>query len=248
MGTALRQLAAAREDVRITGGIGSSSGDTDGIPISTLRDCGPLFESADVVIDFSSAATTRSLLEQHAGALQRCAVVCGTTGLDPETTARLERLSEQAPVVVASNFSVGVNLLMALTRKAAGALPPGEWDVEVVEVHHRRKVDAPSGTALSLARAVTEGRGVTLDDVRRDGRSGETGSRPHGEIGMHAVRGGGVTGDHDVHFLAARERITLHHQALDRMVFAEGALRAALWLHGREAALYDMDDVLGLRS
>ena len=173
-------------------------------------------------------------------------LVIGTTGLDADTERALADASTHAAVLTAANFSIGVNLLLGLTTRVAEALDADSFDIEVVEAHHRRKTDAPSGTALALARAAADGRGVDLEAVRRDGRSGDTGARPHGQIGLHAVRGGGVVGEHTVMFIGERERIELRHDALDRALFAEGALRAARWMAGRAPGRYTMQDVLGL--
>jgi 4-hydroxy-tetrahydrodipicolinate reductase len=148
-------------------------------------------------------------------------------------------------VLTAANFSVGVNVLLSLVATAAAALGP-EYEVEIVEAHHRRKEDAPSGTALALGRAVAGARGVELDAVRRDGRSGRPGARPAGEIGFHALRGGSIVGEHQVWLIGEMDRLELVHRAADRALFAEGALRAAAWLAGRAPGRYSMRDVLGL--
>lgn len=202
--------------------------------------------SADVVLDFSSPAGTCMLAKQHANALDGRALVVGTTGLDDETLAKLDALARQTAVLVAANFSVGVNLLLGLAEQSARVLPAAAYDAEIVETHHGRKADAPSGTALALGEAIARGRSVELSAVRRDGRSGTTGERPPGEIGFHALRGGSVAGEHHVHFLGQRERIELAHHAEDRALFAEGALVAARWITGRGPGRYTMKDVLGL--
>jgi len=147
--------------------------------------------------------------------------------------------------VRAGNMSMGVNLLLALTRKVAQALDP-DWDIEIVEAHHRAKVDAPSGTALMLGQAAAEGRGIALDDATVSGRDGHTGARPVGAIGFSAIRGGDIVGEHDVIFAGAGERIVLRHIATDRAIFARGAIRAALWGQDQPPGEYDMRDVLGL--
>jgi 4-hydroxy-tetrahydrodipicolinate reductase len=200
---------------------------------------------ADVVIDFSSPELLRRLLEMHGDALGGVGLVVGTTGLMPEEQALLTRQAQRSPVLQAANFSVGVNLLLALAERAAAVLGD-DYDVEIVEAHHRRKVDAPSGTALALGDSVASGRGVWLGDVRVDGRGGRPGERPRGEVAFHAVRGGDIVGEHSVMFIGERERIELGHVAQDRALFAEGALRAARWLAGREPGAYSMRDVLGL--
>lgn len=265
MGRALGRLAGAAHDLRLIGGIarggeerrdggdggdgGQASGEDADYPrIVPVEDAAGLLESADAIIDFSAPDQLRALLEQHADRLVGRALIVGTTALNEDIEDRLERAAAAAPVLVASNFSVGVNLLLHLVRQAAAALPADAFDAEIVETHHRRKEDAPSGTALSLGRALADGRGAALDALRRDGRSGRTGARPEGEIGMHALRGGGVVGEHRVHFLGERERIELAHAASERAVFAAGALTAARWLAGREPGRYTMDAVLGLST
>jgi 4-hydroxy-tetrahydrodipicolinate reductase len=252
MGQALVRLLGASTGLHLIGGIGREpAGDEEaarcGCPrIVALDDAPGLIADADVVIDFSTAAATRRLLEAASDALAGRALVVGTTALDDTTEAALAALAGRAAVLSAANFSVGVNVLAAVVERVAAALPAERYDAEIVEAHHARKVDAPSGTALALGAAIARGRGVQLDAVRRDGRSGDTGVRPAGEIGFHAVRGGGVAGLHQVLFLGERERIELHHEALDRALFAEGALHAARWLAGRPPGRYRMSDVLGL--
>ena len=164
--------------------------------------------------------------------------------LTPDEQARVDACSAKIPVVQAANYSLGVNLLLALVRQAAAVLGP-QYDVEVVEMHHRHKKDAPSGTALMLAHAAAEGRGVKLDDVACYGRKGLVGERPAGEIALHALRGGSVVGDHTVMFAGDVERVEITHRAQSREAFAAGALRAALWAVGRKPGKYDMRDVLG---
>jgi len=255
MGETLLQLARERSDIVVTGGIaresGSDAGTDDarpdtGVPVRTLEDAHDLMGECDVVIDFSTAAATAKLIDTSGDALAGRAVVIGTTGLDADTVRHLDALASRAAVLTAANFSLGVNLLLGLTERVSAALDPAGYDIEIVEAHHRRKVDAPSGTAIALGEAAARGRRVNLHDVRRDGRSGETGMRPDGEIGFHAVRGGGTIGEHRVQFAGERERIELVHEALDRSVFAQGALTAARWIAGREPGRYTMLDVLGL--
>lgn len=252
MGRSLAALMAAADDVECTAGIaGTAAADDDahasGYPrIVTLADAGPMLESADVLIDFSTPDALGALVDAHADRLAGRAVITGTTGLDDGTARAFEGLAARAAILTAANFSIGVNLLAGLARRAAAALDRERYDIEIVEAHHGGKVDAPSGTALVLGRAVAEGRGVSLADVRRDGRSGHTGVRPPGEIGFHSLRGGGVVGDHRIHFLGRGERIELGHVATDRSLFAEGALAAARWIAGKPAGRYDMDQVLGL--
>jgi 4-hydroxy-tetrahydrodipicolinate reductase len=251
MGSTLARLAAAQADVRVVAGLAR-------VPLSAeeaeelgcdavvgIEEAAGVIADADVVIDFSGASGTALLLQHGGTALRDRALVVGTTGLEQRTQQQLDALARMAAVLTAANFSIGVNLLVVLAERAAAVLDASRYDAEVVEVHHGRKRDAPSGTALALGEAVARGRAMQLDNVRRDGRSGDAGARPAGEIGFHAVRGGGVVGEHQLLFLGQRERIELGHQALDRSLFAEGALAAALWLAGRPAGRYAMRDVLG---
>jgi len=201
------------------------------------------FARAQAVIDFTAPAAT---VEFAALAAQARAVhVIGTTGLEAAHLARIDAASRHAVIVRAGNMSLGVNLLVRLTQKIAAALDE-DWDVEIVEAHHRMKVDAPSGTALMLGKAAADGRGVKLEDVTDSGRDGITGARKRGDIGFAAVRGGDVVGEHDVIFAADGERVVLRHIATDRAIFARGALRAAIWGQGAKPGQYDMMDVLGL--
>jgi len=190
--------------------------------------------TADVVIDFSSPAALAAALPVVAGV----ALVTGTTGLDDRTRALRDAHAATAPVLAAANFSVGIALLAELVRRATKALP--DADIEIVETHHRLKADAPSGTALALAAAAGPGRPLV------HGREGRTGPRRPGVIGIHAVRGGDVVGEHDVYLLLDGEQVRLGHGATSRAVFAHGALRAARWLQGRPPGVYDLSAVLGL--
>ncbi len=203
----------------------------------------PAFAKAAAVIDFTAPAATVEFAALAAQA--RLVHVIGTTGMEPEHIAKLAPAARHAVIVRAGNMSLGVNLLTRLTQKVAAALDE-DWDIEVVEAHHRMKVDAPSGTALMLGEAAAAGRGVALADVRDSGRDGITGARKRGDIGFAAIRGGDVVGEHDVIFAADGERIVLRHLATDRTIFARGALRAALWGIGQKPGEYDMMDVLGL--
>lgn len=201
------------------------------------------FAQAQAVIDFTAPAAT---LEFAALAAQARAVhVIGTTGFEAEHLPKLEPASRHSVQIRAGNMSLGVNLLVRLTQKVAAALD-ADWDVEIVEAHHRMKVDAPSGTALMLGEAAAHGRGVTLEEARVSGRDGITGARQRGTIGFSAIRGGDIVGEHDVIFANDGERITLRHVATDRAIFARGALRAAIWGQGQKPGQYDMMDVLGL--
>ena len=197
----------------------------------------------DIVIDFSATPVLPGNLKLYAE--KGLNAVIGTTGLEQAHLDYLKAAARHAPIIRAGNMSLGVNLLVGLTRKVAAALGE-DWDIEVVEAHHNRKVDAPSGTALMLGEAAAEGRGATLADLRTPARDGITGARAAGSIGFAAIRGGDVVGEHDVIFAGAGERIVLRHIATDRAIFARGALKAALWGLGQKPGQYDMIDVLGL--
>ncbi|MCA9677477.1 MAG: 4-hydroxy-tetrahydrodipicolinate reductase, partial [Myxococcales bacterium] len=175
----------------------------------------------------------------------RTAAVIGTTGLDAAARAAIDELAAVAPVVVAANFSLGVNLVLGLCRQAARALGP-TWDTEIVELHHRAKRDAPSGTAIAMGRAIAAGVGADFDRVHCYARAGEVGARPDGEIGVVAVRGGDVVGEHTAYFFGPHERVEISHRATDRGIFAAGAVRAAAWVVTQPPGRYDMLDVLGL--
>ena len=201
------------------------------------------FAKTQAILDFTSpeASVDFAMLAAQARAVH----VIGTTGFSEDQIAKLGLAARHAVVIRAGNMSLGVNLLVGLTRKVAAALGE-EFDIEIVEAHHRHKVDAPSGTALMLGEAAAEGRGVALARVADRGRDGLTGARTPGHIGFAAIRGGDIVGEHDVIFAGAGERIRLSHIATDRSIFARGALRAALWGLGRHPGAYDMADVLGL--
>jgi 4-hydroxy-tetrahydrodipicolinate reductase len=199
---------------------------------------------ADAVIDFSHHSTIEPVLArcmEHQKTL-----VIGTTGHTDAQVAAIKHAAGQIPIVFAPNYSVGVNTLFWLTRKAAEILGPG-FDLEVVEMHHRLKKDAPSGTAKRLVEILAEARKLTYNKDARHGRQGIVGERTDAEIGVHAIRGGDVVGDHTVIYAAHGERLELTHRASSRETFARGALRAALWAHDKPAGLYDMQDVLGLK-
>lgn len=199
---------------------------------------------AEVAVDFTLPIFTAELLD--AARRHRCALVIGTTGHTQVQKDLIRIAAEKIPIVFAPNFSVGVNTLFWLARRAAGVLRQDQFDIEVVEMHHKHKIDAPSGTAARLLEILTEETGVSLDADIAHGRRGDVGPRPSREIGMHTLRGGDVVGDHTVIFAADGERIELTHKASSRMTFALGALRAAQWLRGRSSGLYDMQEVLGL--
>ena len=199
---------------------------------------------ADVAIDFTLPAA--SLNHARLCRDQACALVIGTTGHDGPQRAELEQIAKVIPIVMAPNMSIGVNLLFRLAELAARALDANSFDAEIFEAHHRNKVDAPSGTALGLGRAVAQGRGVELDDVADYSRHGNTGIRKRGNVGFSVVRGGDIVGDHRLIFAGPGEQIELAHHAQDRSGFARGALVAPRWVVGRPAGLYTMLDVLGL--
>jgi 4-hydroxy-tetrahydrodipicolinate reductase len=210
-----------------------------------LVDVDSALAAADVVIDFTTAAASSALAERAAG--KGPALVIGSTGFDEAQVAAIARAAGSAAVVRAGNFSLGVNLLMGLVAQAARALPAQDWDIEIFEAHHHRKVDAPSGTALMLGEAAAAARGVELASVARRARDGITGARGAGEIGFSVLRAGGIVGEHSVTFAAEEEILTLSHSARDRALFARGAIAAAKWVAGRPPGEYDMQDVLGLR-
>ncbi len=213
----------------------------NGVPVTS--DIDAALAQADAVIDFSSPAATVAMAKATAGA--RVAHVIGTTGLTAEDLETIAAAAIDTVVVRSGNMSLGVNLLAVLVEKAAKALGPA-WDAEIIEMHHKLKVDAPSGTALLLGEAVAKGRGIDLVDHSARGRDGLTGPRKAGDIGFAALRGGTVVGDHTVIFAGMGERIEFSHRAEDRGIFARGALAAALWTRGKEPGLYSMADVLGL--
>lgn len=198
---------------------------------------------AQAVIDFTAPAATVAFAELCAQA--RAVHVIGTTGLSDDDLRKIALAARHAPIIRAGNMSLGLNLLMGLTKKVAAALGE-DWDIEIVEAHHRHKVDAPSGTALMLAEAAAEGRGKPLATLRTPAREGFTGERRPGSIGFAAIRGGDIVGEHDAIFAGTGERIILRHIATDRAIFARGALRAALWGQDKGPGEYDMMDVLGL--
>jgi 4-hydroxy-tetrahydrodipicolinate reductase len=207
-------------------------------------DLGAAARSSDVAIAFASPEGSLALLRAAAPLALPCVV--GTTGFSAPEREEIRSLSAGAPILVAANFSVAVNVLFHLARRAAALLGPG-FDAEIVEIHHAAKLDAPSGTALRLAEAVAEGRGEALGERLVLAREGATGARPAGAIGVRALRGGDNPGEHELLFLGSGERLELAHRSATRDHFARGAVRAACWLLGRPAGLYDMEEVLGLR-
>lgn len=254
MGQMLVRVIAASDEARLAGAVeraghpwvGRDVGEAMGgaaTGVSVTDDAVAAIAGAQAVIDFTTPEATVSFAELAAQA--RAVHVIGTTGLSEHDLAKLQAAARHAVVVRAGNMSLGVNLLVGLTRKVAAALGT-DWDIEIVESHHRMKVDAPSGTALMLGEAAAEGRGETLASLRTPAREGITGPRTPGSIGFAAVRGGDVVGEHDVIFAADGERVVLRHLATDRAIFARGALRAALWGQDKGPGEYNMADVLGL--
>jgi 4-hydroxy-tetrahydrodipicolinate reductase len=226
--------------------LGRDAGEVAGLgPIGVPVTSDPLeaFLHADAVIDFTSPASTVEFAGLAAQA--RIVHVIGTTGCSPDDVARIKAAGRHARVVMSGNMSLGVNLLGVLVRQAAQALSAKGWDIEVLEMHHNRKVDAPSGTALLLGAEAAKGRGVDLEGNSVRVRDGHTGPREEGTIGFATLRGGGVVGDHQVIFASDTEMVTLSHRANDRSLFAQGALAAARWAFDKKPGFYDMLDVLG---
>lgn len=212
-----------------------------GIPISEMVD--KLMRDSDVVLEFTSPQATA----EHAALAAKLgkAMVIGTTGLSPEQGDAVREAARNIPIVWAPNMSLGVNVLLSVVEEVARRLGP-DWDIEIMEVHHRGKIDAPSGTALALGQAAAAGREVVLEQVEQRARDGITGPRRPGDIGFAALRGGDVTGDHHVVFAGAGERLELIHRATTRAIYAKGAVRAARWVVGRPPGLYGLKEVLGL--
>lgn len=203
------------------------------------------FTGVEAAIDFTVHNFTAEVLEV---ALEKgVPLVIGTTGHSDEEKARIVEAAKTLPIVFASNYSVGVNTLFYLTQKAAQILGNDRFDIEVTEMHHKHKIDSPSGTARRLLEILNDETNTSYEDDVTHGREGNIGPRPSKEIGMHTLRGGDVVGDHTVMFAADGERVELTHKASSRMTFAGGAVRAAVWLQGRAPGLYDMQDVLGLK-
>ena len=232
MGKMLTTLAEADKDLEVVAKIDVAEGYDKDWPVDT-----------EGVIDFSFHAAVPGFVQKAAGA--GLAYVIGTTGLSPEEQHVVDAAAKKIPVVQSGNYTPGVNLLLNLVKTAAKVLGSA-YDVEVVEMHHKHKKDAPSGTALMLAKAVAEGRGADFDKAAVYGRKGIIGERPEGEIAVHALRGGAVVGDHTVMFAGDVERVELVHKAQSREAFAAGALRAVQWAAGRAPGRYTMRDVLGL--
>jgi 4-hydroxy-tetrahydrodipicolinate reductase len=254
MGRVLLRLAATTPGFALAAGAERAGAPELGRDLGTLAGLEPLgltlgdkaeevFAASDAVLEFSAPAA--SLAHAAIAAATGKAHVIGTTGIDAAGEAKLFEAAKRAPIVYAGNMSLGVNLLAELVTQVARALDPA-WDIEIIEMHHRHKVDAPSGTALLLGRAAAKGRGQALEQTAERGRDGITGARKPGAIGFAALRGGDVVGEHSVIFATEGERVELTHKATSREIFARGALRAARWAAGRKPGLYSMKDVLGL--
>ena len=246
MGRAVARVVEARADATIAVAFdrpGTEGQSVDGLTLGSPEDAA----ACDVVVDFSTPAAS-AVLAETAAARGEPALVLGATGWTDAADAKVRAAATRIPIVRSGNYSLGVNILAGLVEQAARRLSAADWDVEIFEAHHRRKVDAPSGTALMLGEAAARGRGVDLAGVRVGGRDGITGPRPQGAIGFASLRGGGIVGEHEVSFVGEEEILTLKHSARDRALFARGAVAAALWVAGRPPGLYDMMDVLGFRT
>ena len=241
-GCALSGGTSAPGSAYLGGDLGELSG-IGRIGVAAGSATGDLLRTSDVGIEFSTAAATAS----HATLAAEIGtpLVIGTTGLSAAETDAVQAAAKRIPIVWAANTSLGINLLLGLVEQAAARLGP-DWDIEIMEMHHRGKADAPSGTALALGRAAATGRKVSLDAVAQRGRDGITGPRKSGDIGFAALRGGDAVGDHHVTFAGAGERLELSHRATNRAIYAKGAVRAARWVVGKPAGLYGMKEVLEL--
>lgn len=233
MGRAVQEVLNAREDTLIA--------------VRFDRGEEPDLSSCDVVIDFTTAEGS-AMLADRAALAGRPALVIGSTGFDAAQRAAVEAAAKVVPVVLSGNFSLGVNVMLGLVREAAARLEARDWDIEIFEAHHRRKADAPSGTALMLGEAAAGARGGDLAALRAPPRDGVAGPREPGQIGFTSQRGGGIVGEHQVVFAADDEILTLSHSARDRSLFARGAVEAAVWVAGKPPGLYDMQDVLGFKA
>ena len=248
MGRVLTEVVSANPGCSIVGGLEPKGSALVGTPMGKTGavisdDPAALFETIDGIIDFTVPSATLSLLEHSARA--GIVHVIGTTGIDAAGEEKIRAAAKTARIVKSGNMSLGVNILASLVRRAAAALGE-EFDIEILEMHHRHKIDAPSGTALMLGQAAAAGRNLDLSQHSVRSRDGHTGARPVGDIGFAALRGGSVVGDHTVMFAGPSERIELSHRAESRDLFAYGAVKAALWARGQKPGFYSMTDVLGL--
>jgi 4-hydroxy-tetrahydrodipicolinate reductase len=247
MGQAVIAIASERDGVELAAAFDrpdASQANSQGVELVPAERALP---ACDVIIDFTTAQASTALARM-AATRGGPALVIGSTGFNNEDESALDEASARVAIVKSGNFSLGLNVMAGLVAQAAQRLGAETWDIEILEAHHRRKVDAPSGTALMLGEAAAGGRGVSLAEVSVRARDGMTGARPPGAIGFAVVRGGGLVGEHSVILAADDEIITLSHSARDRRLFARGALVAALWARGRPPGLYDMRDVLGFRD
>lgn len=257
MGQANIRAVLATEGLAIGGALERTGSDAIGKDVGTLVGAAPLgvivtddveqaLDGADAIIDFTTPATSLALAQEAAA--RGLIHIIGTTGCSAEDEKALQGAAEAGACIVKSgNFSLGVNLLVELTKKAAAVLGP-DWDAEIVEMHHNRKVDAPSGTALMLGKAVAEGRQTAFEDKAVYAREGHTGPRERGTIGFATLRGGNVIGEHGVYLVGPNERIELSHKAQDRALFADGAVRTLLWARDKPKGYYSMADVLGFST
>jgi 4-hydroxy-tetrahydrodipicolinate reductase len=246
MGRAVAQVLCAKPGVAVAAAFdrpGTEGQSVDGLTLGSAEDAA----ACDVIVDFSIAPASAALA-MAAAARGAPALVIGATGWSEADDAKLCAAAARVAIVRSGNYSLGVNILAGLVEQTARRLGAADWDIEIFEAHHRRKVDAPSGTALMLGEAAARGRGVGLANARVGGRDGITGPRPEGAIGFSVLRGGGIVGEHEVAFVGQEEILTLKHSARDRGLFARGAVAAALWVADRPPGLYDMMDVLGFRD
>jgi 4-hydroxy-tetrahydrodipicolinate reductase len=252
MGKALVEAVMSNDDCELSGGavrhdsdfVGRDIGHLAGLDAVGINACGSLetlFDHSDAVIDFSNPEAS---LKCSAIAAEKNKIhVIGTTGFSTEDKLKLAEFGKKTPIIWSANMSIGVNIISALTEQVAAILDDS-YDIEIVEMHHCRKVDSPSGTALLLGESAAKGRNVALDDVARKSREGIVGARPSGEIGFATIRGGDVVGDHTVIFAGDGERIEISHKASSRKIFAKGAVRAAIWAKSKKSGFYSMKDVL----
>ncbi len=256
MGRTLIHAIAATDGVALAGAvegpgsavIGRDAGELAGLGANGVMveaEIEPLLSNADGLLDFTIPAATIAFAELVAR--KGLVHVIGTTGMSGENDKLIAEAARRAVIVKSGNMSMGVNLLAALVKRVAKTLD-ADFDIEILEMHHNKKIDAPSGTALMLGRAAADGRGIALEQHSQRGRDGETGARRRGGIGFASLRGGTAAGDHTVIFAGPAERLELNHRAEDRMIFARGALKAALWARGKKPGLYSMMDVLGLQD
>ncbi|MGA0602933.1 4-hydroxy-tetrahydrodipicolinate reductase [Caulobacter sp. KR2-114] len=247
MGQVVSDLARKRADMQVVALFDRPGTEGQACGPDVLVTADEALKASDVVIDFTIASASAGLA-RRAAEIGDVALVIGATGFTEEDEAPIRAAAQRLAIVKSGNYSLGVNILAELVEQVARRLPAEDWDVEVLESHHRRKIDAPSGTALMLGEAAAEGRGVGLGQVAARARDGITGARREGDIGFAVLRGGGIVGEHSVVFAAEDEILTLSHSARDRGLFGRGVMAAAAWVAGRPPGLYDMKDVLGFRS